>query len=635
MQTKLTLLVAISAASYSNSILALEQNQSIETISIIGSRTPVDKSTLAGSVSFISAETIEASGAATVTDLLRSFASINISQSGPTGTLTEIRFRGSESNHILVLVDGVEINDIGQGGLVNFAHLLVSDIERIELLRGPQSALWGSSAVSGVISITSKKAAVSGQHKLSANLGIGTQTTRRLGMSYRIRQDRLLLSANVNHFETDGENISRQGGEEDGYRNTSFNTNIAYQVDKEHNLTFNIRLLEFFTDFDAIDFANTGLPFDADNYSNGKQVNALLRWDFTPVANIWSQSFSYQLNRFASDSFSNNVFSGGTIGKTQRVNWINYIDLGANDFINVGLDSVKEDFEQSGPNVFGNPNQTQDNQTISVLSDGQYEVAKKLYASFSVRADKSDEFDDANSFRLGLSYNFSKHLKVFISRGKAVKNPTFTERFGFFPGTFTGNSGLVPESSYANEIGLIYNLSDRFNAELTHFDTKLENEINGFIFDPATSAFTAQNIEETSTRKGVELSVYGNFREISWSASFAYLDAKAPTEVELRRARYSGSTTVNYALSEVSSLYIQADYTGSKQDRFFPPFPNPSQIVGLTPYWLISANYQYQYNEKLGVGLRIDNLFNESFEDVFGFVGQSRKIVLNMRYQLN
>ncbi|PKI00908.1 TonB-dependent siderophore receptor [Glaciecola sp. 33A] len=635
MKTKFSLLAAIFAASCSTSIFALEQNRSIETISVMGSRAPVDKSTLAGSVSFINADIIEASGAATVTDLLRSFASINISQSGPTGTLTEIRFRGSESNHILVLVDGVEINDIGQGGLVNFAHLLVSDIERIELLRGPQSALWGSSAVSGVISITSKKAAISGQHKLSANVGLGTQATRQLSVSYKTRRNGLSLSANLHHLKTDGENVSRQGSEEEGYRNTSFNTNVAYQANREHTLVFNLRLVDFVTDFDAIDFVNTGLPADADNYSKGKQLSALLRWDFTPSAGIWSQSLSYQLNRFASDSFSSDVFSGGTVGKTQRLNWINYIDLGANDFINVGLDSVIEDFEQSGPIVFGDPNQTQDNQTISVLSDGQYEVAKNLYASYSARADQSDEFDDANSFRLGLSYNFTDQLKVFVSRGKAVKNPSFTERFGFFPGTFTGNSGLLPESSYANEIGLIYNLSSRFSAELTHFDTQLENEINGFVFDPATSAFTAQNIDETSTRRGLEFSLYGDWKDITWSANYAYLEAKAPTEVELRRARHSGSTTINYALNKKSNLYFQADYTGSKQDRFFPPFPNSSEIVGLSPYWLVSANYQYKYNNSLSFGLRVDNLLNEDFEDVFGFVGQSRKIVVNMRYQLN
>jgi vitamin B12 transporter len=635
MKIKHPLLAAILAASYSTSIFAFEQNQSIETISVVGSRSPIDKSTLAGSVSFINSASIEASGAITVTDLLRSFASINISQSGPTGTLTEVRFRGSESNHILVLIDGVEINDIGQGGLVNFAHLLVSDIERIELLRGPQSALWGSSAVSGVISITTKKPELSGQHQLSAQLGMGTQATRQIGVSYKMRQDSLSLSANLRHLRTDGDNISRQGSEDDGYRNTSFNTNLSYEFNKEHKVTFNLRLLDFVTEFDATDFVNTGLSIDADNYSTGNQHNALLRWDFNPSQSIWSQSLSYQLNRFASDSYSENAFSGGTVGKTQRLNWINYIDLGANDFFNIGLDSVKEDFEQSGPIVFGNPNQTQNNQTISVLSDGQYEVIKKLHASYSVRTDASDEFDSANSFRLGLSYHFTDKLKAFISRGKAVKNPTFTERFGFFPGTFSGNSALVPESSYANEIGLSYRLSSRLNAELTHFDTKLENEINGFVFEPTTGAFTAQNIDETSTRKGLEVSLSGDWKDLSWTASYAYLDAKAPTEVELRRARHSGSTTINYALNAVSNLYIQADYTGSKQDRFFPPFPSPSEIVGLNPYWLVSANYQYKYNKNIKFGLRIDNLLNENFEDVVGFVGQSRKIVINMQYQLN
>lgn len=635
MKIKFALLAAIAAASYSTSSIFAATNDSIETISIIGSRATIDKSTLAGSVSFITADTIAASGANTVTDLLRSFASINVSQSGPTGTLTEVRFRGSESNHILVLVDGVEINDIGQGGLVDFAHLLVSDIERIELLRGPQSALWGSSAVSGVISITSKQAEASGESKLAANAALGTHKTQQVGVSYKARHDGLSFSVNLNHLSTDGDNISRQGSEDDGYRNTSLNSNVVYQANEQHKLSFNARIVDFETEFDATDFVLTGLSTDADNYSSGKQLNVLARWDFAPTDSIWSQSLSYQMNRFKSKSFSSDAFSGGTLGKTQRATWINYIDFGLNDFINVGVDTVKEDFEQSGPIVFGDPNQQQDNQTVSVLSDGQYELIKQLHASYSIRADNSDAFDDETSFRLGLSYQLTDTLRAFVSRGKSVKNPTFTERFGFFPGTFVGNASLVPESSYANEVGLSYSASNSVSVDITHFDTALENEINGFVFDPVTSGFTAQNIAETSTRKGLEVSVSGSIENVNWSASYAYLDAKAPTEVELRRARHSGSATVNYAINRSSNMYVQADYVGSKQDRFFPPFPAPSEIVGLSPYWLISANYQYQYNASLSFGLRIDNLLNEQFEDVVGFVGQSRKALLTMRYQLN
>ncbi|MFQ3249201.1 MAG: vitamin B12 transporter [Glaciecola sp.] len=635
MKIKLPLLAVVCVASYSATTFASEQNKNIETISIIGSRAAVDKSTLAGSVSFIDADTIAASGALTVTDLLRSFASINISQSGPTGTLTEIRLRGSESNHILVLVDGVEVNDIGQGGLVDFAHLLVTDIERIELLRGPQSALWGSSAVSGVISITSKNASEIGKHRLSGNVGGGTQATRQIGVSYKTRQRDFSLSANLNHLATEGDNISRQGSENDGYRNTTFSANTKYLFNEKHKITFNARIVEYETEFDATDFFVTGLSTDADNHSKGEQVNSLVRWDFTPSDSIWSQSLTYQLNRSQSDSFSSDTFTGGTIGQTQRLTWINYIDFGASDFINIGVDGVQEDFEQSGPIVYGNPNQTQDYRTISILSDGQFEVASKLHASYSLRSDNSDAFDNANSFRLGLSYTFSDDFRAFVSRGKAIKNPTFTERFGFFPGTFIGNSALTPESSYANELGISYTFANSLSAEITHFNTKLKNEINGFVFDPTTSGFTAQNIAETSTRKGLEVSLKGDWTDFRWAFSYAYLDAKAPSEVELRRSRHSGSATINYILSNTNNIYIQADYSGTKQDRYFPPYPRPAETVELKPYWLVSANYSHKYNDKLSFALRVDNLLNKRFEDVVGFVGQSRKVVLSMNYQLN
>jgi vitamin B12 transporter len=635
MKIKLPLLAVVCAACYSTTVIASEQKSNIETISVIGSRSPVDKATLAGSTSFIDADTIAASGASSITDLLRSFASINISQSGPTGTLTEIRFRGSESNHILVLVDGVEVNDIGQGGLVDFAHLLVSDIERIELLRGPQSALWGSSAVSGVISITSKQASNLGEHKLSSRAGIGTQATRQIGVSYKTRQQDLTLSVNLNHLGTEGSNISRIGDEKDGYHNTTFSSIVAYEFNEEHKVTLNARLVEYTTDFDATDFYISGLSVDADNESKGKQANALVRWNFAPNNSSWSQSLSFQINRLASNSFSSNAFSGGTIGKTQRITWLNYVDFGANDFINIGIDNVQEDFEQSGPIAFGNPNQTQKNRTFSLLSDGQFELANELYASFSLRSDQSDAFDDADSFRLGLSYVFGNNFKAFISRGKAIKNPTFTERFGFFPGTFFGNSELTPESSYANEVGVSFGISDNVNADITHFNTKLENEINGFVFDPLSSGFTAKNISETSTRKGLEVSLNGDWDAVNWAVSYAYLDAKAPTEVELRRARHSGSASVNYSLNAANNLYIQADYNGKKRDRFYPPYPRPSEIIELEQYWLVSANYQYKHNEELSFSLRIENLLNERFEDVVGFVGQSRKVVLSVQYQLN
>ena len=635
MKTKLTLLAALIAASPA---VYSQLDSNVETISVLGSRAAVDQRTLAGSVSFLDADAIDASGASTVVELLRTFAGVNVSQSGPTGTLSELRFRGSESNHILVLIDGVEINDIGQGGLVDFAHIVVADIERIELLRGPQSALWGTSAVSGVISITTKRASEAQQ--LSANITAGTQSTKELGLAYRTKREKLSFGLNLNHLSTDGDNISRNGNEDDGYRNTSLSAKLHYDLNDAHQLTSNLRLVEYTSAFDAVDFATTGLPTDADNISEGNQLNYLFRWLHAPSAKLWSQSLTYQLSRNESKNYSQDVFTGSTFGETQRLAWIHYIDFSqghntGDNFLNVGLDAVEEDFRQAGPIGFGDPNQSQSNTTISMLADGQLGLGESFHVSSSLRRDNSEEFEDVTSFRLGLSWQVKDDFKVFVSRGKAIKNPSFTERFGFFPGTFQGNTNLRPESSYSNEVGLAYSPSELFSMQLTHFSTELEDEINGFVFDPATGAFTADNMDETSTREGLELSLKGYLDNFSWSASYAYLDAKAPTEIELRRARHTGSLVADYAINDTNNLYIQGDYTGSKLDRFFPPFPASAEIVELGAYWLVSANYSYKISEHLNLNLRAENLLNEVYEDVFGFVGQKRRITLNVRYQLN
>ncbi len=635
MKIKLSFLAAFIAASptvYSQS------NNDLETISVLGSRAAIDKRTLAGSVSFLDEDTIKASGASTVVELLRTFASVNVSQSGPTGTLSELRFRGSESNHILVLIDGVEVNDIGQGGLVDFAHIVVADIERIELLRGPQSALWGTSAVSGVISITTKRA--SEPQQLSANIALGTQATKELGLSYSSKSDKLSFAINLNHLSTDGDNISRNGDEDDGYRNSSLSAKVQYDINDAHQLTSNVRIVEFTSSFDAIDFGTTGLPTDADNLSEGEQLNYLLRWLYAPKANNWSQSLSYQLSRNESENYTQDIFSGSTLGETERLTWLHYFDLskGAGykkNFLNIGVDAVEEDFQQAGPVSFGDPNQSQSNTTISALADGQIGLGEALYLSASLRRDNSDEFEDASSFRLGLSWQAMPNLKIFLSRGKAIKNPSFTERFGFFPGTFQGNPNLTPESSFSNEVGLEYAPTDQIDIQLTHFNTELEDEINGFVFDPTSGAFTANNLEETSTRKGFELSLKGYLDRLTWSASYAYLDAKAPTEIELRRSRHTGSVTLNYTINDKNNVYVQGDYTGSKLDRFFPPFPASAELVELGAYWLLSANYGYKITDRLMLNLRAENLLNEDYEDVFGFVGQKRRITLNLRYQLN
>jgi vitamin B12 transporter len=258
-------------------------------------------------------------------------------------------------------------------------------------------------------------------------------------------------------------------------------------------------------------------------------------------------------------------------------------------------------------------------------------LTKRLSLAASYRYDNNEEFNNADSYRFGANYQINEYLQTFLSYAKAVKNPTFTERFGFFPGTFLGNSSLRPESSRSFEVG-IDAIWQGYQIQLSWYQAQLENEILGFVFDNNSGLFSARNAAIDSQREGAELEVSSAHKQWRWSLNYAYLNATEGDAAELRRARHSGSAWLAYDISQAHQLYMQADYMGERKDRFFPPFPQASEVITLSNYWLVSANYRYRYSERLNVSLRVSNAFDQSFEDVVGFSGQSRRAMLNVVY---
>lgn len=625
-----------------------ENAENIETISIVGFRDKLPSPLIAGSVNVIDEAQILASGAISIVDLLRTLPSVNISQSGPIGSLSEIRLRGSESNHVMVLIDGIEINDTGQGGLVDLSHILLTNIERIEVLKGPQSALWGSSAIAGVISITSKQASTK-ENKGQVKLGLGNRNTTQLSAHASQIIDKLSIALNLNMLDTKGENISRDGNEKDGYNNTSLYSKLAYRFNKYNQLRGQIRYLDYENDFDATDFSS-GLLADADNKTLGEQVSLGLDWDFTPHNEdtkkpFYSQLLSAQYSKQSNDNFSAGTFSGSTKGEKLRLLWNNRFQLSGTNLVNIGLETVEEHFEQLGIISFGDPNQQQKNTSYSLVSSGQYALGDAINLSLSYRYDNNDEFDNANSYRIGATFQINDQLRAFVSNGKAIKNPTFTERFGFFPRTFLGNPDLQPEQQESVELGLTYSgawfstwFGNNSEVQLSWFKAELQNEILGFVFDPNSGQFTAQNADNNSTREGFEISLNGevssfkNGAAINWQTHYSYLDASENSQAELRRSPHSASFNISYTSNNAHKFYLQADYTGSRLDRFFPPFPEPSEIIGLQSYWLVSANYIFTYNQHLSFNVRLSNILDEKYEDVIGFSGESSRVMFNASY---
>lgn len=613
----------------------------VETITVSGSHSALPIAQLAGNVSVLTEQDIARSQATFVADLLVQFAGVDISTNGGVGQFAELRLRGSETNHILVIIDGIAVNDQGQGGLVDLAHLSTQSIARIELYRGPQSALWGDGAVGGVLNIITKDGSQTDGNESALKLSVGQQNTQQAQFQHQTQSDKLQFGITVSHISTDGQNISivPNNNEKDGYTNTSIHSKLGYIVNKQHSLNAVFHYVDYETEFDATDFVITGLPVDADNRSQGRQQSAKLQWLLTPDAANWSLNTTASTHSNVVDNTSDGQLSSLTDATTQSLSSIAKLDYSNQDMtrqFHVGASLEEIDFTQRGPVDFGDPNQTQTIDSNSVFADAVVSVTHRAFINASLRYTDNSEFAAATDYRIGANWQQSAALTWFASVGQASKNPTFTERFGFYAGTFVGNPELQPEIATTVELGLRYT-SSGFNTQFNIFSAQLEDEINGFVFDNASGGFTADNIDGRSDRDGAEFEVSWSISDLAINVTYSYLDATQGSgeaqSVELRRARHNASFNTSYNWSDSISSYVSASYVGPKFDQFFPPWPQASQIIAMRPYWLINANVNIAVSKQFSVNAKIDNLLNHTYQDIVGYRGLERKASVSFAYK--
>jgi vitamin B12 transporter len=613
----------------------------VETITVSGSHSALPIAQLAGNVSVLTEQDIARSQATFVADLLVQFAGVDISTNGGVGQFAELRLRGSETNHILVIIDGIAVNDQGQGGLVDLAHLSTQSIARIELYRGPQSALWGDGAVGGVLNIITKDGSQTDGNESALKLSVGQQNTQQAQFQHQAQSDKLQYGFTVSHISTDGQNISivPNNNEKDGYSNTSIHSKLGYTVNKQHALNAVFHYVDYETEFDATDFVTTGLPVDADNRSQGRQQSAKLQWLLTPTAANWSLNTTASTHSNVVENTSDGQLSSLTDATTHSLSSIAKLDYSNQAMtrqFHVGASLEEIDFTQRGPIDFGDPNQTQTIDSNSVFADAVVSITHRAFINASVRYTDNSEFAAATDYRVGANWQQSAALTWFASVGQASKNPTFTERFGFYAGTFVGNPELQPEIVTTVELGLRYT-SSGFNTQFNIFSAQLEDEINGFVFDSASGGFTADNIDGRSDRDGAEFEVSWSATDLAFNATYSYLDATQGSgeaqSVELRRARHNASFNTSYNWSDSISTYVSASYVGAKFDQFFPPWPQASQIIAMRPYWLINANVNIAVSKQFSVNAKIDNLLNHTYQDIVGYRGLERKAIVSMAYK--
>jgi len=564
---------------------------------------------LTSPASVITATDIRARNQSTIADLLRTVPGLAVSQNGGAGSLTQIRLRGSEANHIVVIIDGVEVANPADGAF-DFGGLRNEDIVKIEVLRGEQSALYGSDAVGGVINIITR--AGSTEENWRASVEGGSRNTLEGQISAVIPVGDAAFTVNGNAFTTDGFDISGLGGEKDGSKSRAI------------NLGLNNVKLGGITLSGKFGTAIREADFDSDSDFNGRLDNTSDNTEVTTEtarvdARFALAGFDHKLTAHMVETDTDTVggFSSRSIGSRHVGSWAAKRDFSDAHSLTVLAEAEHEEYEIR-PN-FTEPGAEPDNWTYGIAGDYSYN-ANDITLTASARHDINDLFDDATTWRVGAGYGFDWNGRIRGSVGTGVKNPTLIELFGFFPASrFTGNQDLQPETSLGVSIGYEQSFGS-FNFSIDAFRSELENEITT-IFNPDFTS-SVINIETDSLREGIELAADWSSDTISLRGSASFLNSEADDVEEIRRPEFLASGTATWAPIDPLSLTVSVDHNGSQLDTDFATFQN----VKLKSFTLVGANIRYNLHENLALTLRGSNLLDEDYQEVVGFASPDRAI---------
>ena len=604
---------------------AFADSPPLDQIIVTGARAPISAGDVGSAVTVLTRDDIEHRQARYVADLLRAVPGFAVSHSGVLGSQTQVRVRGSEANQVLVLIDGVRANDPATGDEFRWEHLATANIERIEIVRGPQSALWGSDAIGGVVHIITRSG--NDARGINGYLEGGSENTVNGSLSGGFGGDNWSVGLGLEQLSTDGSNISRTGDEDDDSDMSTASLNARIQASDNVAVRLGVRSVDAYSQFDAVDFFVTGLPADSDVATDSTQnfahlVLAIGSGDSRTTHHVGVRHF---------DSDHRDLVDGAQVSSSasDRLSLTYQADIAlGHNVLSLALEHEQTDFEQRGEVSFGDPNQDQEMDVTSAIADFQGRVSDNLTYLLSARADNYSDFDDVLTGRASVAWAISDRTTLRANIGTGQKTPTFIERYGFFPGQFIGNPDLKPEHSTSYDVGIDQQFGDALSVQVALFKQDIEDEIDGFVPDPETFLFTAENLATTSERTGLELGASWDVSaQLAVDMNYTYTDASENGAPELRRPRHSGSLHAGYSfLEERGRITFAANYGGTRHDIFFPPWPDPSEVVTLRNYWLVDLTAQYAVTESIKLFARARNLLDTEYEQVYGYRTRGRAV---------
>ena len=604
MQTKTLLAVAIA----SGIAVSAQAEQTIEPIVVTATRTAQTVDETLASVTVITREEIERLQPAQLSDLLQHRAGLHFASNGPFGKNTSLFMRGTNSDHTVLLVDGVRMGSATNGS-PSWESLPVAEIERIEIVRGPRASIYGADAIGGVVQIFTRQGEA-GQTRLNAHSRVGSFNTRELGAGLRGGTDQTRWSLSANHLRTDGINVQDDSGDDDddGYHNSS----ISWAVD--HALPNGVEL------FHHALYTEGRSDFDADQWGVGPYPSA--HHDFEQAAlqlglrgsihDHWFSELAIGHARDASDTYHAGQFNSRYATSRAQLDWRNELNLGLNALWTVGLDWQQERVDSSAD--YGVTRR--DNLGLYQVLQGRLNQ-HDLQAS--LRYDDNQAYGDHTTGQLAWGYPLNNQLRSRLSWGTAFKAPSFNDLY--WPGS--GNPELKPEESETVEAGLRYT-QGRQHLDAALFHTEVDNLI---AWAPTESGMWQPANINRARMQGLELE--GGTQHGPWQVTIAATLLKAinlETDNELpRRPRQTLRLDLDRQLGAYSlggSVIAQ----GSSYD-------NAANTVELDSHTLLNLRASWQASRDWTLRATVDNALDKDYQTAAGYNQPGRAFYLSASYQ--
>lgn len=587
------------------------KSQAQETMVVTANRFEQSASTVLAPVNVVTREEIEQIQAKSLPEILRRLPGVEIAQNGGRGQYSSIYVRGTSSDQVLVLVDGVRMAKSSTGA-VDFNQIPVMQIERIEFVRGARAAMYGSEAIGGVINIiTYSKSGEAGSSSLSVGVGSKSQDANVMTAFETSESGKLKLTAGYEKDE--GYNVYPVAGINDGEKHgfSSYNGSLGYDHKINEAFTASAFVRAYRNNYQYND--SKTVRQTAESEIDSKVYGGSVQFKEDKLSSILTYTHELTLSRTFNPHNPSSADKYQNQYKQDNISWINGYAMSESTQLSGGVDWRKDSHEDTKK---ADSLLTRKNAGVFGVVSTKQGIAT---AEVSARLDDNEAYGRNTTYNVGLGVDITDNVQVFGSYGTAFKAPTLSQQNG--SAWADPNPDLKPESSQNYELGARGTVS-AIKWAVTGYDIKIDDLIT-YTRRSAPQKAIYTNVEGISRIKGVELELGFDTGIISHNMSADFKDPKDSKGEQLsRRAKqnFKWHAFANFGDVDVSASYL---YYGDR----------PDGSNTLEAYDLVDVAATYWVQSDLAIRGRIDNLFNEVYETAKGYPAPERSLYLNMTYQ--